>query len=360
MNKLFVFQEKTKDYFTELEQAYKKVSNDNNRIDLSSLNIEYLIEHKFDVVISNGLPKEWYFILKGLNIVTITIDNRKAYDEYADIIIDCMSDDDIRYFVGKKYSFCNKRYDESFDMENVFDLVKKLEWDSSFFGYNVAYLSCMHLTDNIFHKVSKYVKDEKIRLLEYLCNCHDRNSVLVAEKNGFSFADVRLTFEKKIANKEEYALNDFLFAKATSKDIPILQKKISEDFYKDSRHYFDGNFDVTRVNNFFQVWIEQAVLGKYDDECFCLYQKDDPIAYCTLKYNNSKSANIGLLGVDKKYYGKEFGKRLLKEINNFLIKRNISNLFVVTQGRNYSAQRLYQKSGFKTKTVQLWYHKWFY
>jgi len=32
---------------------------------------------------------------------------------------------------------------------------------------------------------------------------------------------------------------------------------------------------------------------------------------------------------------------------------------VVTQGRNLAAQRLYQRNGFVTASLQLWYHRWF-
>jgi hypothetical protein len=32
---------------------------------------------------------------------------------------------------------------------------------------------------------------------------------------------------------------------------------------------------------------------------------------------------------------------------------------VVTQGRNSKAQRLYERCGFLTRSVQLWYHRWF-
>jgi hypothetical protein len=34
-------------------------------------------------------------------------------------------------------------------------------------------------------------------------------------------------------------------------------------------------------------------------------------------------------------------------------------VLVVTQGRNYAAQRLYQRNQFRTCEVQLWYHKWY-
>jgi hypothetical protein len=31
----------------------------------------------------------------------------------------------------------------------------------------------------------------------------------------------------------------------------------------------------------------------------------------------------------------------------------------VTQGRNLAAQRLYQRTGFLIRDLQLWYHKWY-
>ena len=41
-----------------------------------------------------------------------------------------------------------------------------------------------------------------------------------------------------------------------------------------------------------------------------------------------------------------------------LYKDGITYIDVVTQGRNYSAQRLYQRCGFITQSTELWYHKW--
>ena len=47
---------------------------------------------------------------------------------------------------------------------------------------------------------------------------------------------------------------------------------------------------------------------------------------------------------------------------NYIINQSaakgIKKIFVVTQGRNYMAQRLYQSAGFKTFSTELWYHKW--
>jgi len=42
-----------------------------------------------------------------------------------------------------------------------------------------------------------------------------------------------------------------------------------------------------------------------------------------------------------------------------LRQEGITHAEVVTQGRNYGAQRMYQRCGFVTRTTELWYHKWF-
>jgi hypothetical protein len=40
-------------------------------------------------------------------------------------------------------------------------------------------------------------------------------------------------------------------------------------------------------------------------------------------------------------------------------ENRLNRVEVVTQARNFTAQRLYQRSGFVTANVQLWFHKWF-
>jgi RimJ/RimL family protein N-acetyltransferase len=39
--------------------------------------------------------------------------------------------------------------------------------------------------------------------------------------------------------------------------------------------------------------------------------------------------------------------------------RGTAEVTVVTQARNLAAQQVYQKAGFQTWAVQLWYHRWF-
>ncbi|MFA4981109.1 MAG: GNAT family N-acetyltransferase [Candidatus Omnitrophota bacterium] len=356
MNKLYVFQDGRKnDYSKELECAYKTYGKGSPKSKFRGISVDKLIDHSTEVIISNGLPKNWYFILKGLNIVTITLDRLDKHLNLADIVIDFKSQDSNRYFTGPDYSIRNNK---DLEFDSIANLIKKLEWDSGFFGFPVALLSSRYLTENIMHRIEKFIKRENIRLVEYLCNCHDSRSVKIAEKNGFHFADIRLSFEKVLREKHGPQMPKAIrFGKADKKDVRTL-KHISEDLYKDSRYFFDTNFNRSKINEFYQNWIEKAVLGKYDDECFCLYTNGVPVAFCSLKYNIGSSVTIGLLGLSNEYQGKGLGKVLLYSIFDMLIDRGVSRVSVVTQGRNYAAQRLYQNVGFLTKATELWYHKW--
>lgn len=355
MKKLFILQEKNSPYQKELEAARRMLKEKQKAVKLEDLDADYLNRNAIEIVISNGLPVETYYLLKGMNIVTVTLDDLAKHYNYADIVIDCRSEDSNKYFTGPK---CSLPGETDLDFVEVVKLIKKLDWDSAYFGFNVAFLSCMHLTENIYSRIDKFIRKENIRLVEYLCNCHDKRSVKVAEKNGFHFADIRLTFSKQLRDNQPVKLPAGVFFKrAKRKDISTL-KKVSSGIYKDSRYFFDDNFDPRKAQEFYQGWVEKGVLGKFDDECWSLYDGKTPFAFCTVKYRAGNSASIGLFGMAEKYQGRGLGKQLLFLVFNMLLKKGISNLSVVTQGRNYAAQRLYQSVGFKTKTTQLWYHKW--
>jgi dTDP-4-amino-4,6-dideoxy-D-galactose acyltransferase len=360
MNKLFVFQKHEGCYLEELKKGLeiaRKGSSFVFQIEVDDLSVDYLIDNKIDVIVSNGLSKEWYHVLKGLKIAAITIDELLKYHELADIVIDFRDSEGIKYFTGKHYTLLDNPDFET-EFVEIVNLITKLHWDSEFWGLPVSYLSCSYLTESIIYRTEKFIKAESIKLIEYLCNCHDYRSVEIAANNAYHFADIRITFEKKLNGKVNVDLNSGItFSLSNSKDVKRL-KEIAENLYKNSRYYFDQNFNKQKTNEFFQNWVEKAVVGQFDDECYCLYENKIPVGFCTVKYDISNSAKMSLVGLANEYQGKGYGKMLLNLTFNRLIDKGIESVFAVTQGRNYYAQRLYQKVGFTTKKTQIWYHKW--
>lgn len=355
MNVLIISNNNDSKYFEQLLLAKESLGNYEIifHILAKELDLDFLIKNDIKLVISNQPNLEIVYFLKGLGIVTVIFGDEEIYFQKADLVIDCFSNKLLSYYSGDNFSMSN----DSFDILNVIEVIKLLNWDSDFFGFPISLLNVKYLTINIQKLVDSFVVKNNIRLVQYLCNCHDDKSVYVAEKNGYHFCDIRLTFQLSLNKFSKFEVLDDSVKLATEGDLPYLIK-MTENLYKNSRYFFDGNFELNKVNDFYSKWISGAVFGTFDDECYALYQFEKPIAFCTIRYSSLNKAHIGLFGVDVNFIGKGFGKKLINTVISILKCKDIVIVEVVTQGRNYGAQRLYQSAGFVTKETELWYHKW--
>lgn len=348
--------------------------------------LNYIQRHSFSTIVyTNEMPSETAFLLKGIGLVQILIGIKKELLEIADIIIDPLISKSDKYLVGTKYLLPSvlksvspeiiadimslpssvlleevNHNESELELLEVVRLYQKLKWDSDFFNLNIGYISCLRLTPNIEKHIKDFIREEKIDMLEYRCNCHDRTSVVTSEESGYSFVDIRLTLQHYLLSQLEIdRLKGFSIHKGKKRDIAKLQK-IAADIYVASRYYFDENFDRSKVKEFYQGWVKKAVLGTFDDFTYVFYRKKGPIGFCTIKKMRTNAAKIGLFGLDTAYRGKGLSSVFLNAVLKKLKEEEkIGYVEVVTQGRNYAAQRLYQRCGFVTKSTELWYHKWF-
>jgi dTDP-4-amino-4,6-dideoxy-D-galactose acyltransferase len=302
-------------------------------------------------LINNLLPDGGVFDLGVL-------DHKEALD-FCDHIINILNEpESLAYHTALLTSLVSK--DNVKEVCDIINVVKILSWDTDFFGFPVAFLSSLKLNTAIVRFVFDFCSRNQVKLLEYQCDCHDRESVLLAERHGFNFADIRLTFERFIRGEitTPPLPSEFHFDMAHEGDIDRLVD-IADGLYLDSRYYFDTNFPRDKVRKFYSDWVRKAVLGTFDDCAMILRHGQNPVGFCTVKYEPNFTARIRLVGIDPRYRAKGLAKTHLMYCLKELISQGIHYVQVATQGRNYSAQRLYQKAGFVTKKTELWYHKWF-
>ena len=236
-----------------------------------------------------------------------------------------------------------------------------LKWDTGFFGFPIAQISQGRLNQKIMERANMFCRENQIRLLQFKCDAHHRPSILIAEENDFHFADVRMIYRQKLTEMSSSRLTlpeDFNIRLARDSDCVQL-REIVRNLYTLSRYYFDTNFPREKVQKFYQDWIEKAVHGCLDDLAWVICEDEKIIGFCSVSLGKERRARIGLFGVDPSLVGQGLGSLLLQDVLVMLADRSVEQVSVVTQGRNYFAQRLYQKMGFLIDRIEIYYHRWF-
>jgi len=323
------------------------------------LNLKFI--KKFDIIIFENLNKNLRKKINQEKIILINICKYSKYNKLVDISIDpFFKITRNNTFNPVKGIFRPIQLDLSNDLEfrYLINVITIMDWDTKFWKKKICFIGPKRLTQNIIFRCNKFIKKNKIVMVQFLSHCHDPETVNIAEKNDFGFKDIRITLEKNMDSNSEKVpnLKSISFRKATIKDFKVI-KPIAENSYLDSRYYFDNLFSLKKVKTFYASWLKKAILGTFDSFCLLICYQKKPIGFCTIKVKH-QYAMIGLFSISDKYQKKGFSKALLSFVNCELSRLNVIRLSVVTQGRNYSALKAYQSNNFKISRTELWYHKW--
>lgn len=236
-------------------------------------------------------------------------------------------------------------------------MIQFLEWDSCFFGVRIARIACQALSVENVASVTASCVEEKIDCAYYLANPADSASIRIAEENGFHLVDIRVTLDRQITPlPTEWCSDSPYVRRAKETDIPLL-RQIAAKNHRDSRFYHDGKFPVERCDELYATWIEKSCRD-YADTVLVADCGEGAAGYLSCHLRKDDVGQIGLVGVSETCQGKGLGRQLLDESLRWFASAGCRKVEVVTQGRNIAAQRLYQKGGFLTGSLQLWYHWW--
>ena len=221
--------------------------------------------------------------------------------------------------------------------------INKLSWESDFFSKKIG--SIIDL-DNI--------NKAEFSHFDLLCNkVPSSNYELINTLNMLDFkyveGEVNLTkaIEQPASNLEHLVI-------ATEIDLNSLLK-VSNDMFKFSR-FRSPWFKTHQANEFYGVWIKNAILSIYDDICFIVKNESEIKGFITLK-KNKKTVSIGLVGVSSKYQGHGVGHILLNIAESYASNFGFSHVSVSTQLSNISAIKLYLKAGYSLGDINYWFYK---
>ncbi len=232
-----------------------------------------------------------------------------------------------------------------------------LDWDSEFFGRRIGSVREAQLSSNALVEIEQWCANNRIDCLYFLADFGDPETIRLAEEHDFRLVDIRLTLAMNPPISLDPVSCSSTIRSSRILDVPVL-RTIARTNHRDSRFYFDPHFPRERCDSLYETWIEKSFQG-LADAVFVPELDGRPAGYITCTVKPDKSGQIGLVGLAPEARGKGLAFELVQTALRWFSSRGVRQVTVVTQGRNIRAQRLYQRSGFATESVRLWYHRWF-
>jgi dTDP-4-amino-4,6-dideoxy-D-galactose acyltransferase len=237
-----------------------------------------------------------------------------------------------------------------------------LPWDTEFWGERIGRARTDRLDAAGLAAIEDWSAREGVACLYFLATVDDPATTNLAEAHAFHLVDIRLTLRHAVSARDAVrpgrAVGETEIRPCRERDIPALEA-IARVSHRDSRFYADRRFPRLRCDDLYARWIAGSCTGAAD-AVFVAEHRGVPIGYTTCHLGGpGAGGTIGLLAVHRDAQGRGVGAALLGAALTWFEAAGVGDVRVVTQGRNCAAQRLYQRGGFVTDAVALWYHRWF-
>ena len=242
-------------------------------------------------------------------------------------------------------------------------LCELLQWDSEFFGFRIARVCGDALRQEPALQIDDWCRNNRVRGLYFLARADDPATIQRAEHLGFNLVDIRVTFEREMMNSHEPArskLPDGIYIRPVQPDdLPGLQV-MARIGHRETRFFSDSHFPRHRVEELYSTWVTLEIQGRAQTVLVAASAANQPLGYVSCHIDtSSREGEIGLVGVSPEVRGRGIGKSLVLGAMDWYQNQSAHKVIVITQGNNLAAQRLYQKCGFISLKLQLWYHKWY-
>jgi dTDP-4-amino-4,6-dideoxy-D-galactose acyltransferase len=230
-------------------------------------------------------------------------------------------------------------------------LFTKLEWDTNFFGINIARLVCDGINETEFNNAIELLKRRRFQLI--YCVCRDQESESFARVMG-QLVDKKVVYHKVFNHEVLPAGNNIEEYLEEEPSQKLYDLAIQSGLY--SRFKIDTKLSDGKFDELYKAWIRNSTLKKMAFKVLISKENDDLVGMITLGEKDGR-ADIGLLAVDCKYRGKGIGKSLIIAAENEF-KKIFKEGQIVTQKDNLPACNLYEKNGYKIEKVEAIYHIW--
>lgn len=228
--------------------------------------------------------------------------------------------------------------------------ITKLDWDSAFFGLNVAR--------------SVFDGDEFSRqalsnfdVVYLFVDPNDAVGNTRAKEMGAQLADEKVTYHKR-THRGNVAINASIASyrrTQTPLDEAVVNIGLQSGIY--SRFNTDKRFGHDNFVRLYHEWMNRSIDREIACEVFVALNGNRVDGVITVGEKDG-CADIGLLAVNEVARGQGMGQALVATVENYCVQHGYDELQVVTQKANAPACRFYEACGFVPLDVINIYHLW--
>ncbi|MGB3592368.1 MAG: GNAT family N-acetyltransferase [Nonlabens sp.] len=231
--------------------------------------------------------------------------------------------------------------------------LKRLEWDSDFFGLDVySFQKSILDKDDIIALIDDFLSTKKSLVYFFL----DRELEFeLPDGINIQLVDRKVTYLKKVPSYREVS-EHIKELKMSDVHLPkAIDLAIQSGEY--SRFKIDIKIPAFKHVELYEKWIINSLNKKVADRVNGYFINDELAGLVTLT-EKSNRADIGIIAVDTMYRGQSIGKKLVLSAEEFAMQNDFGELQVVTQEDNLAACKFYNSCGFEQESTKYVYHLW--
>lgn len=228
-------------------------------------------------------------------------------------------------------------------------MVKKLEWDSNFFGYQVGLKTV--------NSIDEFRLDLLLEELKKFKLIYVYSDIELSENSKLMHVDTKVDLFKSLENDfDETEIEDYnpnIHSYTEILDLAYLSGNVS-------RFKMDSNFSNNEFEKLYTEWINNSINKIIAFKTLVKIIDDKVVGFITLGERDADAAKIGLIAVDEMFQGRRIASKLIESCEMISKQKKYSGLEVSTQFTNSKAMSFYKKQNFHIKKITYIYHLWNY
>jgi len=225
--------------------------------------------------------------------------------------------------------------------------IKKLEWDSTFFGMTIGSLE---ISDSEPFDEVEFLDGAREFTLVYIF------STRTLKSSALTQVDTKVVFGKAI-----------LALTAPPPVVSCYRKEIHsltqlEDLALQSGEYSrfktDGHFPSSDFQRLYKHWLTASLEHRIAFETLVYAENGDVDGFVTVGEKDARTASIGLIAVRRQRRGSGVGRMLMQAAEELAHTKGYTTMHAATQLNNTQAYSFYLKNGYSVHSNTNVYHYW--